>query len=145
MLDGRFNLIWAQQKIPVIVHRGNGRKLRVRLPFYPNNRAWLGQLGRINPIWNAAEKFWVLPTAWFEKLVKRAVERYPAVYVVQLFKEQQKCAPACWNAEGIHCECSCMGANHGSGQPNGHWFIVSDTFAFSWGDERFASRLLRAR
>jgi hypothetical protein len=86
-----------------------------------------------------------MPIAWFDDLIQRALERYGQIYVIQLYKQQQKCASACWNAKGFHCECSCLGASHGTGQPGGIWFELSETFAFSWGPTEYACRLLVAK
>jgi hypothetical protein len=36
-----------------------------------------------------------------------------------------------------------MGANHGAGN-DGSWFEVSDAFAFRWGDQYLACRLMLA-
>jgi cell filamentation protein len=58
----------------------------------------------------------------------RLARKYGKVYVVQAFAHFEKCAPACWNATGFQCECSCMGQNHGS-HASGDWWIVSETFA----------------
>src|SRR5690606_1987750 len=60
-------------------------------------------------------------------------------------RAQQKCAPACWNAEGFHCECSCMSENHGGGHPGGSWYKVSETFAVSWGAQRYSCRHLKIK
>ena len=80
--------------------------------------------------------------SWYDWLARRLLYKYSAVYLIQLYREQQKCAPACWNAEGLHCECSCMGENHGSGHPGERWREVSETFAFEWGPTKYACRLL---
>jgi hypothetical protein len=61
-----------------------------------------------------------------------------------LIERTPKCAPACLYAVGYHCECSCMGANHGTGHPGGRWHEVSDTFAFNWGPKQYACRLIAA-
>lgn len=143
-LDARFQRIWSQGRVPVILRRRTGRPLAVRLPYSPDNRDWLRGDGRNQPKWlsDADKKYWETPQAWFNRLVNQALQRYGQVYVVQLYKEQQKCAPACWNAQGHDCECSCMGANHGSGHPGGRWHEVSETFAFQWGPTQYACRHL---
>jgi hypothetical protein len=65
---------------------------------------------------------------------------YGQTYVIQRDRPLQKCAPACWNAVGYDCECSCLGENHGSETPLAH--VVSDTFAFQRGGRKLALRLL---
>jgi hypothetical protein len=62
--------------------------------------------------------------------------------LIQPYREQEKCAPSCFNARGHDCQCQCMGANHGRGGPNAGWFVVSDTFATKWGEEHLACRLM---
>lgn len=90
------------------------------------------------------EKSWKLPLSWLNRFVDGTLDRYGRVYVVQPFREMEKCAPACRNAVGHDCQCSCMGANHGAGDGNG-WFDVSDTFSFRWGPQEAAIRLMTRR
>jgi len=134
--------IISQRSIPVGLRSSKkGEKLRVGLPFDALNRVWLQNGRRSKPKWDAKEKFWVLPKSWFNDFVVRSLERYGQVYIVQPYREQEVCAPACMNAAGHECQCSCMGANHGAGN-DGSWFEVSETFAARWNDEELASRLL---
>ena len=136
--------IWNQDQVPVILRRGGkGQKLRARLPFAKDNRMWLKGDHRINPIWVARGRYWELPKAWFNNFVERALERYGGVYIFQPYREQEKCAPACQNARGHECRCSCMGAYHGAGSDHS-WFEVSETFSFRWKSQELACRLLTA-
>jgi hypothetical protein len=134
--------VWNNPSIPVLYRRGPSNHLLARLPYDPTNRSWLRASGRKNPMWLSSKKYWELPQAWFNDLVKRCIEKYGRVYIIQPFRAQDKCAPACWNAEGEICECSCMGAYHGSGHPSGRWKIVSETFATRWNGRELACRLL---
>lgn len=140
--DPRLIQIWKQNQIPVVYRPERGKPLLVRLPYAPTNRQWLKGDHRNQPDWIAEQKYWQTPKAWFEDIVKRALCRYGQIYVIQPFNAQEKCAPACWNALGVECECSCMGANHGSGNPVGKWHIVSETLAVSWGEKQYSCRLL---
>jgi hypothetical protein len=142
--DPRVQKIWLQARIPVIYRQPHSQPVIVRLPFATDNYSWLRGSNRHKPKWDAASQYWKTPVAWFDDLIARSLERYGKVYVLQLYKEQQKCAAACWNARGFHCECSCLGANHGSGHPGGRWHEVSDTFAFQWDSYKFACRLIVA-
>ncbi|WP_336079500.1 hypothetical protein [Thalassospira sp. CH_XMU1448-2] len=138
----RLKSIWNQGAIPVILRRGGkGQRLRLRLPFSVSNRLWLQDGKSTSPNWIADGKYWEVPKAWFNDLVNRALADYGKIYVIQPYREQEKCAPACWNAQGHECQCSCMGANHGAGNYGG-WFVVSDTFATRWGDQQLACRLM---
>jgi hypothetical protein len=94
--------------------------------------------------WDNRYKCWLPPRSRFNDLIKRSTEEFGSIYVIQPFRTEEKCAPACWNALGADCECSCMGRNHGSGNPEGKWHVVADTFAVCWGDREYACRLLTA-
>jgi hypothetical protein len=76
--------------------------------------------------------------------VDQSFRRYGKVYIIHLYREQEKCSPACQNAAGHECQCSCMGRHHGAGN-DGTWFEVSDTFATRWGKKELACRLLTAK
>lgn len=140
--DPHLREIWRQKAIPVVYRQSRPNPVLVRIPYSPSNFEWVRGERRHKPEWNSTYKCWETPVAWFDELVERTLRRYGRVYVIQLYKEHQKCAPACWNAKGFHCECSCMGANHGSGHPGGKWHEVSETFAFQWGPRKYACRLL---
>ncbi len=141
----KLNYVWNQQQIPVVMRRtGKGQRLRARLPYAKKNREWLQNSRRTKPIWISSKKYWELPKAWFNDFVNRTLERYGKVYIIQPYREQEKCAPACLNATGHECECSCMGQYHGAGN-DGSWFEVSDTFATRWGNQQLACRLLTMR
>ncbi len=141
----RLKGVWNQKCIPVVVRTGRkGEKLRVRIPFVKDNRSWLQNEQRLSPEWNKEKKHWEIPKAWFNAFVDRALARYGAVYVIQPYREQEICASACWNALGHECQCSCMGANHGSKSVGG-WFEVSETFATRWGEQVLACRLMVKR
>jgi hypothetical protein len=140
--DPKLRRIWGQGRIPVVLRRGKGEPLRVRLPYAEANRAWLRGENRNKPQWNPRFKCWETPKSWFENLIRRALWIYESIYVIQPFNDNEKCAPACWNALGVECECSCMGKNHGSGNPQGKWHVVSDTLAVRWGPRQYSCRLL---
>jgi hypothetical protein len=140
--DPRLEAIWKQTAIPVVYRQVRPKPLLIRVPFAADNYGWLRGERRHKPKWDATYKRWETPVAWFDEVIQQSLNRYGRVYVIQLHKEHQKCAPACWNAKGFHCECSCMGANHGMGHPGGKWREVSETFAFSWGPRQYACRLI---
>ena len=140
---------WQNPTIPIILRRkAKESKLVVRLPYRDDNRPWLVGLasGRRRPAvkWSPTEKAWHTPRNWLNCLVDGALERYGKLYLVQPFREFEKCAPACRNANGHECQCSCMGANHGQGDGGG-WFDVSEVFSFRWGDEQAAIRLMNKK
>jgi hypothetical protein len=127
----RLRRIWNQQVIPVLLRRGRGHRLRLRLPYDSGNRAWIRRERRANPEWDEQRRF--------------CLEKFGKVYIIQPYREQERCAPACWNALGDECQCSCMGEYHGMHSPAGQWKTVSDTFAVSWGDQALACRLVERK
>ncbi|MGB6119089.1 MAG: hypothetical protein WBF87_12795 [Mesorhizobium sp.] len=141
----RLEIVWRQSKIPVAWRTGEkGQPLHVKLPFMMDNRSWLRSMGRRHPDWIEGGKYWSIPKSWFNSLINKSLERFGRIYVIQPYREQEKCAPACMNAAGHECECSCMGANHGAGN-DGSWFEVSETFATRWKDRELACRLMIAK
>jgi len=141
----RLRAIWNQSRDPVILRRTEkGERPRIRLPFSEDNRAWLQDGRRTEPVWNPEEKFWEVPKKWFNGVVRAALDRYGRLYVIQPYREKEVCAPACWNAVGHECQCSCAGENHGGGR-HGGWFEVSEAFATRWGERRLGCRLMVAK
>lgn len=143
----RLNLkyVWEQEGIPVVLRRtGKGQRLRVRLPYSDSNRLWLQNDRRTKPVWITRENYWELPKTWFNDFVNRSLLKYGKVYIIQPYREQEVCAPACQNATGHECQCSCMGLYHGTGSDKS-WFVVSDTFATRWHQQQLACRLLAAK
>ena len=136
--------VWNQKSVPVILRRPKGKPLRMRLPWSKTNRQWLQAAKRTKPIWDEQLKCWQLPKAWFNDLVNRSLFLFGECWIIQPYREMEKCAPACMNAIHHECECSCMGANHGAGY-DGSWWVVSETFAFRWGEEELACRLLTVK
>lgn len=137
--------VWSQNAIPVVLRRnGKGEKLRVRLPYSENNRGWLQDGRRTSPAWSSKNKCWELPKNWFNNLVTQALHRYGRLYVIQPYREQEKCSPKCLEATGHECQCSCMGANHGAGNDDS-WFEVNETFATRWGGRNLACRQMVKR
>lgn len=135
--------LWRQSKIPVLYRQGGSAPLLLRLPYAEDNRVWVRGDHQRKPKWVFAYKCWQTPKAWFDDLIQRCCLRYGCVYVIQPYREKEVCAPACWEAQGFTCECSCMGANHGQGR-SGTWCIVSDAFAVQWGEKRLACRLIES-
>ena len=145
--DPKLMEIWNQKSIPILFQREQGYPLLVHLPnsgYYQNWLRGRKQRGkkRRNPVWNNQFKCWEVPVAWFEELVKRLLNKYGKVYVIQVYRERNICAPACWNARGSSCVCSCMGVNHGKDYPGGKWYVVSEALAIQWGERKYACRLI---
>ena len=135
--------IWNQHKAPVILRPGGKEKLKARFPYHNLNRFWIKEGHRIEPQWDIEKKYWTLPKSWFNDIIDKCLEKYGEVYVIQPYREQEKCAPVCMKAKGHICNCSCMGANHGKEGPNSDWLVISDAFATRWGEKEYACRLLK--
>lgn len=137
--------VWRNGGTPVILRRGGNLDLRIRLPFSPDNRSILKVSSRKKePVWNKEKKYWSLPPSRFNEIVNLLLHKFGKVYIIQPYIETEKCAPACMNAEGHECQCSCLGANHGRGN-NGRWFEISDSLAVRHGEKVYGSRLLTKR
>lgn len=140
--EDRLRKIWRQTVVPVIYRQGKGKPLLIKLPYDSENKAWLQDGRRRKPKWNPQFKCWETPKAWFNDIVNRCLKAFGSVHIVQPYREQEKCAPACWNATGHECQCSCMGANHGSNSSGSKWLVVSDAFATRWHERELACRLM---
>jgi hypothetical protein len=145
-MDKGLGRILRQTRIPVVTRPKPG-PLQVRLPYDQTNRAWLREGHRSKPHWIKSDNgdFWSAPASWFNELTRRLVSRFGAVYIIQPHNELEKCAPACWSAKGLECSCSCMGEHHGEGEPSGRWYVVDETYAFSWQGRSWRWTLLRMR
>jgi hypothetical protein len=155
--DQRLRAIWRQREIPTVVRTHKTPRVLVTLPEDPANAqgktdergaatvdAWLRGEHRHRPRWDSRFRCRSVPKSWFDDMIERLLRRYGRVYVIQPYQEQQKCAPACWNAQGHICECSCLGANHGAGHPGSDWREITETFAFQWGPGHYGCRLLQS-
>lgn len=131
--------IWRNGKIPVVYQPPGKQPLLVRLPYREDNYLWLRDDGR-HIQWHPQWKAWEIPRSRLNKTVQLALERFESCYLIQSYRPLEKCAPACWNAQGFECHCSCMGANHGTGMALSH--VISETFAFEWGQQKLGCRLI---
>ena len=133
---------------PVILFTRKSKPLWLVMPFAMENSNWL-QDGHARHIHRYVREppppHWTAPKAWLNDLARRFVDRFGACYMVQALREMEQCAPACWNAEGVECACSCMGQHHGERHPDGRWYEISETCAVSWGDRQLHYKLLKAR
>jgi hypothetical protein len=137
--------IWRNKKTPVVFVPEESGDIVVRIPYAGldrDDRTWLLGSGRkIN--WAAKWRAWQLPRGRFNEIVSLIVREYGRLYLIQAYRPLQKCAPACWDARGPLCVCSCLGANHGSGQELEH--VVSEIYAFERGERKLACRLLEKK
>jgi hypothetical protein len=135
--------VWSNKVVPVALRRGGSKPIRLRIPYRKDNRAWLKSGKRKKePVWIKEKEYWELPASRFNELVRMILDRFGSVYIIQPYREREVCASMCMHATGFECQCSCMGANHGSENSDG-WFEVTDTFAVRFGETQLACRLLR--
>lgn len=134
--------VWCNGTIPVIAVPPRGT-LRVRLPYSRANRDWL-RLSQSKPQWNRDRRWWEVPRAWLQRLSYKAVSHFGRCYIIQSYCKAERCAPACLEANGVDCDCSCLGKNHGCGN-EGRWFEVHEAFACRWAGREYAIRLLGER
>jgi len=134
--------IWRQTRIPVVFRDAARKRLLVKLPYTPDNREWLRADHPRRSVWLKQYGCWEVPRAWLDTLIQALCDRHGQVYVIQPYREREVCAPACWQAEGQECACSCLGANHGQGDGGAAWYVVSDAFAVCWGAMTYGCRLL---
>lgn len=138
-------VIWNNGEIPVLLRRGGSNAIRIRIPYSPNNRVWLKNGPRKRePDWSKEKKYWELPASRFNELVKMTLNRYGKVYIIQPYREQEVCSPSCIDAKGFECQCSCLGANHGSGNHQG-WYEVTEALALKFGNAKLGCRLLERK
>src|SRR4051812_7125708 len=119
-----FSDVWNQRTVPVVFRDGPIHPLLVKLPYAERNREWVQNGRRSRPKWVSNQVAWDIPKTWFDDTVRRCLSHYGSVFVIQTYRETEKCAPACVNAVGADCNCSCLGANHGSGISLSTWYVV---------------------
>lgn len=136
--------IWQQRNIPVLLNRGKNKRLRMRFPEGHDHHSILHVSRKHRPLWIEDKKYWDVARIRLNEIVKHTLATYGKLYVVQPYRVQERCAPACWDAEGHDCQCQCMGEHHGSRSNGQGWFIVSDVFASRYQDQELACRLLTA-
>jgi hypothetical protein len=141
----KIRAVWSQKHIPVIYRKGKGFPLFFKTPYRDDNRVWLKDENRRRPKWVKDKQYWEIPKAWFNDIVNRALDRYGSLYIIQPHVAHEICARACWEAQGHECQCSCLGENHGSQNPDGRWFEVSETFAVKYEEKELACRLLQRK
>ncbi len=137
--------IWRHSKIPIVFRRSRPLTILVKLPYQKDNYEWLRNEEARKPEWNSQYKSWEVPQAWFERVTKLCLSRYKKCHVIQLRRETSICASKCWEAQGLHCECSCLGEMHGGGAPGGRWYELSETFAILYGVQKYSVRLLKSK
>lgn len=130
---------WDQRIIPVI-YRPKSGQLIVRVPFAVGNRGLIRGDCRGQPKWDKWDRQWRTPRAWMDRLVRSLVESHGKVWLIQAHSIRVVCAPACWRAKHLDCDCSCGGARHGSENQDG-MHIISDSLAVGSEDGETTAQL----
>lgn len=134
--------IWIQNEIPILYRSPDKGPVYLKLPDGTKGYYYLSAEKRRKPLWVPEYGAWEIPKSWFNYIAERSLDRYQKLYIIQPYREQEKCTPSCWNAKGHICQCSCMGANHGMGRPDRNLIKISDTFKTTWCEQELACRLL---
>ena len=144
------NTILSQNSFSVVCNPpvSSGSGLWIKVPYDrkdtndPSRYKWLCNLFPRKPIWFKEYKAWIVPKCHLQFITKKLLDRFGCVILVQLHKEKEICAPACWNATGLECHCSCLGVNHGTGQLGGRWYILGDAYAVQWNNTMVSCQFL---
>ena len=91
-----------------------------KIPVRKGNLRWLREAVRVRSPRLDGDR-WHLPRNCLVKLVIAGIDRYGYVVVWRDMSRLSRCTRKCLEAEGIECDCSCMGENHGAGVDDG-WF-----------------------
>ncbi|MFS1303986.1 endonuclease domain-containing protein [Streptosporangium longisporum] len=83
-----------------------------KIPAMTGNRRWLHQIVGIRSPRLHNDR-WQLPRNCLVKLVTAAIDRYGYIVVWRDMSKLSRCSKKCLEAEGVECDCSCMGAHHG--------------------------------
>lgn len=102
-------MVWLPQDGQVIA----------KIPARKGNRRWLHETVRIRSPRLAGDR-WHLPRNCMVRLVTAAVDRYGYIVVWRDMSRLSRCTKACQEAEGLECDCSCLGVFHG--ENSGGWF-----------------------
>jgi len=143
------NTIFSQNSFPVVCNPPTDSGLWIKIPADWNDKDdprryhWLCNLLPRKPRWFLQYKSWIIPERHLQLITKELLDKFGCVILLQLHREKEVCAPACWNAQGLECHCSCLGVNHGAGQPGGRWYIVGEAYAVQWaGDLKVSCQYL---
>jgi len=120
-------------------------KATVRMPFRPDNRAWLrGAVGTRRPQWSPDDKHWLIPRAAARRVFDAATEDGRSARLTHVFKpDTEKCTEQCRTARldtVDDCTCICGGANHGQSSPG--WKQAGDHLLVRAGEGGFITRTI---
>lgn len=131
--------------IPTVHRPATTGRLRIRMPFAAENRAWIHQeLGdRVRPEWNKATKHWEIARPHLRTVVDALADRFGTVEVTIDSRVVSRCDSQCRDAGGDECDCQCAGENHGGAAYWRSWIEVGDTTLLEVGLVRRVFRVTR--
>lgn len=116
-------LIWLQRK------KG---KVIAKLPKRENDLSWLRRTVGIDRPRIDAREYWHLPRNCLNRLVMAAIDRYGYVVPCRDMSKLSRCNRSCQAAEGLQCDCMCLGVHHGEEDAGGWFELVGEVLV----DER---------
>lgn len=96
----------------------DGRVVAKIQPMKGNLRWLRGSVGIRAP--RLIDKRWHLPRNCLVRLVTASIDRFGQVVVFRDMSKLSRCTRACLQAQGLECDCSCLGLHHG--QDSDAWF-----------------------
>lgn len=91
-----------------------------RFPPSRSNRGWLHHtVGIRSP--QLIRPDWHLPCSCLTRLLIAAIDRYGYVAVYRDMARLTRCNRSCLEAQGVECNCTCMGLRHGE-EDSGGWY-----------------------
>ncbi len=74
--DGVLRRVWNEKTIPVVLRRGKGQRIRMRLPYSKNSRLWLQIWAAATACLDRTAAMRGQSKARFNEFVTRALEHY---------------------------------------------------------------------
>lgn len=132
-------------KLPVLLNTKTKGKIMLRFPNEEKHEDFVAGGQRSEPEWKPYGAWFVARSA-LRSHAQRCIAKWGGCWIVQSYREKEVCAPACQNAIGLECHCSCMGLYHGheAEATSGKWHVVNEAFCVRWGDVVYAVRRISA-
>lgn len=135
----------VESKIPVLLNPKTKGKIMLRFPNEEKHQAFVEAGQKSEPEWKPYGA-WLVARSALRSHAQRCIGEWGSCWIVQSYREKEVCAPACQNALGLECHCSCMGLYHGheAEASSGKWHVVNEAFCVRWGDVVYAVRRISA-
>lgn len=124
--------LWREEfpEYPRLRHDGES-SLIARVPPQKGIGEWMRRGRHHKAHFDPVSKEWTLPYAWRDEMIGRLANRYGGVLVLRDAAVTERCAPSCVKAVSpvTQCECSCGGANHGTGALPTGFQVINEALA----------------